>query len=119
MLTQRSGRRVAYLAVTLLLAVLQPYAQPAPAGPAAVEQRVQSVLSQMTLEEKIDMLGGVDNFFIRELPRLYLPRLKMPDGPLWLRNFGPPATLTAGCALAATWNPDLQDRVGLELHREQ
>src|SRR5260370_25089864 len=58
MLTQRSGRRVAYLAVTLLLAVLQPYAQPAPAGPSAVHQPLHSVLSQMTLEEKIEILRG-------------------------------------------------------------
>ncbi len=118
MLTQRSGRRVVYLAVTLLLAVLQPYAQPAPAGPAAVEQRVQSVLSQMTLEEKIDMLGGVDNFFIRDLPRLNLPRLKMADGPLGVRNFGPATTMAAGIALAATWNPDLAERVGTEIGRD-
>src|SRR5260370_18973287 len=98
MLTQRSGRRVVYLAVTLLLAVLQPYAQPAPAGPAAVEQRVQSVLSQMTLEEKFDMLGGVDIFFIRDLPRINLPRLMMADGPLGMCNFGPPTTMAAGIA---------------------
>ena len=46
-----------------------------------VERRVDSILGQMTLEEKIDLLGGVDGFFIREVPRLNLPRLKMADGP--------------------------------------
>src|SRR5437868_4366551 len=57
--------------------------------PSDVERRVESMLKQMTLEEKIDMLGGVDGFFIRDVPRLGLPRLKMADGPLGVRNFGP------------------------------
>lgn len=50
---------------------------------AEVERRVDAILIQMTLEEKIDLLGGIDGFFIRDLPRLKLPRLKMADGPQW------------------------------------
>ncbi len=42
---------------------------------AGVEQRVESLLSKMTLEEKVDMIGGVDDFFVRGIPRLGLPRL--------------------------------------------
>jgi beta-glucosidase len=118
MLTQRSGRRAVYLAVTLLLAVLQPFAQPAPAGRADVDRRVESILSQMTLEEKVDMIGGVDSFFIRDLPRLNLPRLRMADGPLGVRNFGPATTMAAGIALAATWNTDLAEHVGTEIGRD-
>ena len=82
MLTQRSARRAVYLAVTLLLAVIQSFAQPASDTRTDVEKRVESILSQMTLEEKVDMIGGVDSFFLRELPRLNLPRLRMADGPL-------------------------------------
>ena len=118
MLTQRSGRRAVYLAVALLLAALQPLAQPAPGAPADVDRRVESILSQMTLEEKVDMIGGVDDFFIRELPRLNLPRLKMADGPLGVRNFGPATTMAAGVALAATWNTDLAEHVGGEIGRD-
>ncbi len=47
-----------------------------------IEQRVDSILSRMTLQQKIDMLGGVDDFYIRDFPDLNLPRLKMADGPL-------------------------------------
>src|SRR5258706_14731261 len=54
---------------------------------AAVERRVDSLLSKMTLEEKIDIIGGVDGFFIRGIPRLGVPRLKMADGPMGVRNF--------------------------------
>ena len=54
-----------------------------------IDTRVNSILSQLTLEEKIDLLGGVDGFFIRDVPRLKLPRFKMADGPIGVRNFGP------------------------------
>jgi beta-glucosidase len=83
-----------------------------------VEQRVASILSQMTLEEKVDLLGGVDGFFIRDVSRLKLPRLRMADGPIGVRNFGPATAMAAGIGLAATWNPTLAERVGAEIGRD-
>src|SRR6267143_4023894 len=83
-----------------------------------VEQRVESILSQMTLEEKIDLLGGVDDFFIRDIPRLNWPRLKMADGPVGVRNFGPATAFAGGVTLTATWNPALAELVGTELGRD-
>jgi beta-glucosidase len=85
---------------------------------AEVERRVDSILTQMTLEEKIDLLGGVDGFFVRDLPRLKLPRLKMADGPIGVRNFGPATAMAGGVGLTATWNPALAQRVGTELGRD-
>lgn len=85
---------------------------------AAVERRVDSLLSQMTLEEKIDLLGGVDSFFIRSIPRIGFPKLKMADGPIGVRNYGPATAMAGGIALAATWNPSLAERVGTELGRD-
>src|SRR5258706_12252014 len=67
-----------------------------------VEQRVESILSQMTLEEKIDLLGGVDGFFIRDVSRLKLPRFRMADGPIGVRNFGQAEAMAGGIALPAT-----------------
>jgi beta-glucosidase len=72
----------------------------------------------MTLEEKVDMLGGVDGFFIRGLQRLGVPRLRMADGPLGVRNFGPATAFAGGIALAATWNTELAQRVGTEIGRD-
>ncbi|MBV8857458.1 MAG: glycoside hydrolase family 3 C-terminal domain-containing protein [Acidobacteria bacterium] len=90
-----------------------------PAPPAqGVEQRVEAILKQLTLEEKIDLLGGTDGFFVRDVPRLNLPRLKMADGPLGVRNFGPATAMAAGVGLAATWNPALAERVGTEIGRD-
>jgi beta-glucosidase len=85
---------------------------------APIDQRVEDLLAQMTLEEKIDLIGGVDGFFIRGIPRLNFPRLKMADGPIGVRNFGPATTMAAGIALAATWNPALAERVGTEIGRD-
>ena len=82
-------------------------ASPSLQSSAEVERRVESLLGQMTMEEKIDLLSGVDGFFIRDLPRLNLPRLKMADGPIGVRNFGPATAMAGGIALAATWNPAL------------
>src|SRR5216683_7767809 len=83
-----------------------------------VERRVESILSQMTLEEKIDLLGGVDGFFIRDVSRLKLPRFRMADGPVGVRNFGPATAMAGGIGLAATWNPMLAERVGTEIGRD-
>src|SRR5882672_2225928 len=83
-----------------------------------IEQRVESVLAQLTLEEKIDLLGGVDSFFIRDIPRLNWPRLKMADGPIGVRNFGPATAFAGGVTLTATWNPALAELVGTELGRD-
>src|SRR6266850_746985 len=91
---------------------------PAVRSPAEVERRVESILSQMTLEEKIELLGGVDGFFIRDIPRLNWPRLKMADGPVGVRNFGPATAFAGGVTLTATWNPALAELVGTELGRD-
>jgi beta-glucosidase len=95
----------------LFVFVLPAVCQTAPAPQAATEARVDSLLKQLSLEEKIDLLGGVDSFYIRAIPRIGLPRLKMADGPLGVRNYGP-STVFGGIGLGATWDPALAQRVG-------
>jgi len=89
-----------------------------PASSPQIEQRINSILGQMTTEEKIDLLGGVDDFYTRGVPRLGVPRFKMADGPLGVRNYGPSTTMAGGIALAATWNPNLAESVGIEIGRD-
>ena len=76
-----------------------------------VAERVDKLLKQFTLEEKIDLIGGVDDFYIRGNQRIGLPRLKMADGPFGVRNYGPSTTL-GGIGLAANWDPEMARRVG-------
>lgn len=99
------------LLVFVALLVVPVVAQTAPPSAAQVEARVDSLLKQLTLEEKIDLLGGVDDFYIRNIDHIGLPRLKMADGPLGVRNYGP-STSFGGIALAATWDPELAKKVG-------
>ena len=70
-----------------------------------VESRVNGILSRMTVEQKVDMLGGVNGFYIRGYKDLGLPEQKMSDGPVGLRNYGPSTTM-GGIGLAASWNPE-------------
>jgi len=42
----------------------------------------------------------------------------MADGPVGVRNFGPATSMAGGVGLAATWNPELAQRVGTELGRD-
>jgi len=107
---------LALLCLNLIAAPAQ--AQGNSPGSATIERRVESLLKQLTLEEKIDLLGGVDGFFVRDIQRLGLPRLKMADGPVGVRNFGPATSMPGGIALAATWNPALAELMGTELGRD-
>ncbi len=87
---------------------------PVPDSP-EVEKRVESILQKMTLAEKIDYIGGFQDFYVRSIPRLGLPAIKMSDGPIGLRNDGPATTLAGGIGLAATWDPELVERAGTVL----
>jgi beta-glucosidase len=84
---------------------------------ADVDARVDSLLKKLTLDEKIDLIGGVDDFYIRANEKIGLPRLKMADGPVGVRNYGP-STVFGGIGLAATWDPDLAARIGATIGQD-
>src|SRR5579872_763345 len=89
-----------------------------PALDSQVEARVDRLLRQMTLEQKIDLLGGVNGFYIRAIPKIDLPRLKTSDGPLGPRNDAPSTAMAGGIGLAATWNAALAKDVGAQIGRD-
>ena len=47
-----------------------------------VEQRVDKFLAALTLDEKLEVLGGDRSFYIHALPSIGMPAIKMSDGPL-------------------------------------
>ncbi len=116
---RRDIRPYLFLAGTLLvlggLLTVSLYAQgPAPDSP-AVQARVDAMLKKMSQEDKIALLGGKDGFFTAAVPSAGLPRFRMADGPLGVRNWGPSTAYTAGIALAASWDTALAMRVGESL----
>jgi beta-glucosidase len=84
---------------------------PVPDTP-AIEQRVDAMIQKLTLEQKIRLLAGVDSVFARSEPSVGFPGLKMSDGPIGARFFGPTIAYTAAIGMAATWNPVLAEQVG-------
>lgn len=90
---------------------------PAPASP-AIEQKVDSMLKKLTLEQKLDLIGGVDGMFIRSEDAVGFPRLKMSDGPYGVRTWGPDTAYAAGIGLAATWDPQLAQRMGVAIGQD-
>ena len=102
----------------LVLSLLLPRSHFVAATDPDLDDRVQTLLLRMSLAEKLELLGGVDGFFTRDVPALGLPRLKMADGPMGVRNFGRATAMAAGINLAATWDPSLAKRVGEQIGRD-
>ncbi len=73
------------------------------------------MLSRLTLEQKLDLIGGEDDMFIKAQPSAGFPRLKMSDGPVGVRTWGPDTAYAGGIGLAATWDPALAQRMGVSM----
>ena len=78
---------------------------------------IESILSRLTVEEKVALVSGTDFMYTNPIPRLGVPSLCMSDGPHGLRkqigsgdngvSQSEPATVfpTAACT-ASGWNPE-------------
>lgn len=88
------------------------------AEPDDVERRVASLLQQMSLEQKIDLLGGVNGFDVRGVPSIGLPLMATADGPFGVRRQSRANIMAGGIALAATWNVDLAREYGNQIGRD-
>lgn len=84
---------------------------PVPDSP-AIEQQVSQMLSKLTLQQKLELIGGEDSMFIRAESSAGFPRLKMSDGPEGVRTWGPDTAYAGGIALAASWDRSLADSMG-------
>ncbi len=82
---------------------------------AAMQQRADAMIAKMSLDEKLALIGGQDTFYTHAVASIGLQRLKMSDGPVGVRTFGPDTAYTAGVALAASWDPALAEKVGASL----
>jgi beta-glucosidase len=84
----------------------------------ASEKRVEDLLGKMTLEEKIDFIGGTEGYYIRGYSRLGIPQLLMADGPVGVRGKSPSTAYPASICLAASWDTAMAARVGAGIGME-
>jgi beta-glucosidase len=90
---------------------------PAPDSP-AIEAQAQAMLAKLTLEQKIELLGGVDSMYTNAMPSIDLPRFKMSDASVGVRTWGPTTAYAGGVALAASWDRGLAREIGEGLGRD-
>jgi beta-glucosidase len=103
----RSTARVSvFLAIVLLSKVSRTH-QKGDESVAAVE----SLLSEMSLEQKLKLVGG-DGMSTSAIPEIKLLPIRMSDGPAGVRSGGRSNAYPVGIAVAATWDRDLAFRLG-------
>ena len=94
--------RRAMILTVLFFVCARTFAQAPTATNADVTKRADSYLGKMSLEEKIDYIGGT-GFAVRGVPSVGLPSLEMSDGPFGVRSNQrfPSTTYAIGIGLAA------------------
>ena len=119
-LVKKTLQEIARLGAILMAAILlQATVTAQNAQPATeIDKRVETLLGKMTLDEKILLLGGINDFFTQPIPRVGIPSLKMSDGPMGVHDYGPTTAYPAGIALAASWDEDLAKRVGISMGKD-
>jgi beta-glucosidase len=103
--------------VSLLLSSIATAQAPVPDS-AAIDARAKEMISKLTLEEKIKLIGGVDDMFTFAMPSIGFPQLKMSDASVGVRSWGPTTAYAGGAALAATWDRKFARELGESLGRD-
>jgi len=93
-------------------------------------RKIEEIISQMTLEEKVSLCSGLDFWNTKGIERLGIPSIMVTDGPHGLRkqaegsdhlgifNSVPATCFPSAVGLASTWNKELINRVGVALGEE-
>ena len=90
---------------------------PLPDSP-AIDAQAHALLSRLTLEQKIELLGGIDGMYTHPMPAIHLPRFKMSDASVGVRTWGPTTAYASGASLAASWDTALARKLGEGLGRD-
>ncbi len=87
----------------------------------SAEERATDLVGRMTLDEKIALLSGYNDFYLHPCERLGIPAIQLADGPLGVASwglFGRATAFPAALSLAASWNRDLLSQTGRAFARE-
>ncbi len=92
-----------------------------------LERRVDELVSQMSLSEKVAQMAGEGSIFLPAseplwsvpgVERLGVPPFKMADGPRGVGTVEGATTFPVGMARGATWEPEVEQRIGAAMGRE-
>ncbi len=96
-----------------------------------MNSKIEEILKELTLEEKVKMIHGDALFYSGAVERLSIPAVNMSDGPMGVRQEFPKASWVpvgnsddfvtycpSNSAIAATWNKDLAYRAGVVMGQE-
>ena len=91
-----------------------------------LDQRVEALVSQLTLKEKVALLSGLDIWRTVPIAHAEIPSITMTDGPHGVRAnrheadrpVGPTTAFPTGISMASTWNPELIEKAAAALAEE-
>ena len=104
--------------LTLMLVLAAVATASAQAITEEAKAKAADLVSKMTLEEKLEYIGGYKSFYIRAIPRLGIPEIRMADGPQGVRNNTKSTMYASGIAAAATWNREAVYNMGVGLGQD-
>jgi len=111
------GRLTITVLAGLLAGSVVALAQAPVADSPEIEARAQAWVVKLTLEQKVELVGGVDSMYTNAAA-IGLPRLKMSDASVGVRTWGPTTAYAGGAALAATWDTDFARKLGEALGKD-
>ena len=83
---------------------------------------IDSLIKELTLEEKVELLSGFDAWHTNSIERLDIPSIKMSDGPNGVRGNGTSGVSSAcfpsAISIGSTWNINLANDIGIALGEE-
>jgi beta-glucosidase len=106
------------ITAAMLITSIVAYGQITSSNRQAVDQRADDLVKKMTLDEKIELIGGDTPFRTHPIPRLNIPFFQMADGPVGAHIPAPTIAYAAGIGLAASWDDALALQIGQQLGRD-
>jgi len=82
------------------------------------DNKIENIIQEMTLQEKLSFIGGYESFSIRGIKRLGIPQTNMSDGPVGVRNYGSMTAYPSPLALAASFDKEIAYNVGKAIGSE-
>ncbi|MEV6236404.1 glycoside hydrolase family 3 C-terminal domain-containing protein [Lentzea sp. NPDC051838] len=123
--SRASSIRIAAIAVLLSGAVSAATATTTEAAQISLEQRVNGLLEQMTIDEEVTLLRGITTpighnevGYVAGVPRLGIPALRLTDGPAGVRDGQPATAFPAPVSMAASFDRALTGQAGALMGKE-